>query len=157
MDIPLWCQIKYSWKLRSKIQQFTFLEIHQKKNNLKASEQLEKVFESKTKEFLSIPNPGITLFRYLAVRNACTPTNQLLHPCSEIVFDFTFCDIFCFHIRNFHIQLDVSSKLLAGKTFHSLDSESIRIKLRITKLFEQHESCWACQQSMYSLLTSWDS
>ena len=69
--------------LRTKIQQFTFLEIHQKKNNLKASEQLEKVFKSKTKEFLSITSPGTTLFHYLAVRNACTPTDQLLYPSSE--------------------------------------------------------------------------
>ena len=154
MNIPLWCQIKYGWKLRSKIQQFTFLEIHQKKNNLKATKQLEKGLRVwKLKSFSLNPIQGSQYsVIWLSATHVLRPTSRYCRfPEDWIHFTFLTCLPYSFETFTSTKRLISTANWLRTLL---RDLALVRTKLSITKLFEWHKSCWACQLSM---LTSWDS
>ena len=68
----------------------------------------------KTKESLSKPDSGITIFRNLVVRDACTPTDQSISPFSGRLTSPHISDMSSFFIRNLYIQLNVLFELLAS-------------------------------------------
>ena len=102
--------------------QISFLEIHQKKNNLKATKQLEKGLRvGKLKSPSPKPDSGITLSRILVVRDAYTPTDQSTTPFSGRLPSLHISDVSSSSIRNFHNQPNISFALL---TSYSISHEN---------------------------------